>query len=259
MDFRCLFSMDDFRGEKNSNKTHRGFGRFIFQTFLGVWAFLFWGWFERRFLLDVMTLCLFFWLRGGFHELEIQDENGLRRGVYIVYVVVETFFFSRTVSRSYKDKVCKVSKGTVRLFCICCFWPTCSWIEFGHMYSPLFWAPQQQRPPQQTTGRVGPLLDLSTPGHQSDGPGLCISNQWGHSRCVVPGILHQATWRNGGNTVLLQHFAQRVAGLATCSVLHPSIQGHVPTLGDFLKHQKKCEKFFHRSMAMVFWCVFVKL
>ena len=136
--FQVRISMG-FSVVKNSNKTHRGFGRFFFKR-LGVWAFLFWGWFEVFVGCDDFVFILLVERRVSF--MEIQDENGLRRGVYSLCGSWDVFFF-RTVSRSYKDKVCKVSQGTVRLFSIstelCCFWPTCSWIEFEHMYSPLFW------------------------------------------------------------------------------------------------------------------------
>lgn len=248
--FQVRISMG-FSVVKNSNKTHRGFGRFFFKR-LGVWAFLFWGWFEVFVGCDDFVFIRLVERRVSF--MEIQDMRMDLDVEYIVCVVVETFFFQNCIQITRTYGVQSIKRESQAFLYI-------NWVVIvlfltnmfvnrirAHVFAIILGTTTTTTTTttnnqQQTTGRVGPLLDLSMPGHQSDGPGLCISNQWGHSRCIVPGILHQATWSGWGEhravTICYNLLPNAWRFVATGSVLHPSIQRPcLQNWGDFWNFRK---------------------
>ena len=205
-----------FRGEKLQQNTV-GIRSFYFSN---VWEF---GrfFFEDglRFLLDVMTLCSFVWLRGGFHSWRSRMRMDLDVE-YIVYVVVETFFFSELYPDHTKIRYAKYQKGQSGFFSIstelCCFWPTCSWIEFAHMYSPSFWGTTTTTTTttnnkQQQREELGHFSTFQCQGINLTGPGYVFLTNEDTAGASYQEYSIKPLGRDGGNTVLLQHFAQRVA------------------------------------------------
>lgn len=253
--FQVRISMG-FSVVKNSNKTHRVFGRFFFKR-LGVWAFLFWGWFEVFVGCDDFVFIRLVERRVSF--MEIQDENGLRRGVYSLCGSWDVFFAELYPDHT-KIRYAKYQKGQSGFFCVstelCCFWPTCSWIEFEHMYSPLFWGtttttttPTNNK--QQQREELGHFSTFQCQGINLTGPGYVFLTNEDTAGASYQEYSIKPLGRDGGNTVLLQHFAQRVAfrGNGQCFTSIHS-KGHVSKIGGSFETS---EKMWHPFRAIFTW------